>query len=181
MSNHSMTAAEVWKDIVGYEGRYQVSNFGRVKSKARIINNGKFNYRWPEKILKIGSGQLVMLCKNGKVIGKLVSRLVLEAFVGRCPDGMQCCHFPNRDRANNRLDNLMWGTPAENQGHRKIHETDVVGERNGRAKLTEGQVRRLREMFSTGKHTYADLGRRYGIEKETVARIVKRKLWKHVE
>ena len=116
---------EEWRDIAGYEGHYQVSAFGRVKSLAR---EEWFGNRWcslRERILvSIPCGQyhhrIVNLAMNGKHAW-YVHRLVLGAFVGPCPPGMESCHFPDRDPANNRLDNLRWGTHQDNMLDRDKH------------------------------------------------------------
>lgn len=101
---------EQWKDIEGYEGLYQVSNEGRVKS---------LNYRQTkqEKILKAFKNNngylLVGLCKNGKPIHKLVHRLVAEAFIPMV-EGKQDIDHINSVRHDNRVENLRWCTPEEN-------------------------------------------------------------------
>ena len=106
---------EIWKDIKGYEGIYQVSNLGRVKSLARYVNtsisNGKRYVR--ERILKSNittNGYCV--CALGIKNTKNIHKLVLEAF---CPidEKMDVMHIDN-DRTNNRLENLKWGTRKEN-------------------------------------------------------------------
>ena len=97
---------EIWKDIEGYEGQYQVSNLGRVKS----LN---YNRTGIEKILQLS------LCKNGYYEFKtyknrwLIHRLVWETFNGHIPEGMQVNHI-NEDKADNRLFNLNLMTPKEN-------------------------------------------------------------------
>lgn len=114
---------EVWKDIPDYEGLYQVSNLGRVKSLRRKVS---FVNRWgqdaqrtvPEKIraatVHPNRGHLfVILHKEGKRRKWHVHTLVLTAFVGPCPEGMQCLHGDG-DPKNNRVENLRWGTPSEN-------------------------------------------------------------------
>ena len=98
---------EIWRDIKGFEGIYQVSNLGRVKSF----------YRLKEKILKpklAHNGYCrVGLCKNS--IGKfyMIHRLVWEAFNGQIPEGLQVNHI-NEIKSDNRLSNLNLMTPKEN-------------------------------------------------------------------
>lgn len=108
---------EEWRDISGFEGLYQVSNLGRVKSLERIDNN---NHPIKEKILKPnidkreGKGYLkVALCKNGKQKSFQIHRLVYETFVGKISDGMQCNHI-NEVKTDNRLININLMTPKEN-------------------------------------------------------------------
>jgi hypothetical protein len=72
----------------------------------------------------------VSLRREGKSYNRYVHRLVLEAFVGPCPKGMQSRHFPDKDTSNNALTNLQWGTPKQNQDDRITHGTDGRGERH---------------------------------------------------
>lgn len=114
---------EIWKDIPGYEGKYQVSNLGRVKSLPKLVGTrttGRIckGYVQQERILKpqdAGWGYLkVALWKDGKFKQRKIHRLVLEAF---CPtDGMDVLNVNHRDenKKNNHLDNLCWVTPSEN-------------------------------------------------------------------
>ena len=105
---------EIWKDIPNYEGIYQASNLGRVKSLERINARG---HRLKEKILKTGINQYgyyrVQLWKNS--IGKMykVHRLVYEAFNGQIPEGLQVNHI-NEIKTDNRISNLNLMTPKEN-------------------------------------------------------------------
>lgn len=122
---------EVWRPVVGFDGRFEVSNFGRVKSLARVsIHTNQFGVRCDqavaEKILtQTSNGKYPTVCLSvqGKCRAHAVHRLVLEAFVGPCPAGMLCRHFPDRDPYNNRLDNLQWGTPQENAADMRVHGT----------------------------------------------------------
>lgn len=97
---------EVWKDVVGYEGLYKVSDLGRVVSerfgKTRLMK------------LSLKSGYCVVgLTKNKRQRVKGVHVLVLEAFVSPRPEGTLCCHGDG-NRTNNQLSNLRWDSPYEN-------------------------------------------------------------------
>jgi hypothetical protein len=126
---------ERWRPIPGWEGWYVVSDHGRVRGVDRILRNGN-RYRGRS------IAQTVRNKKNGYVriqvglsrdkwrteIG--VGRLVLMAFVGPCPDGMECCHVDG-DSTNNHLSNLRWDTHSANvidsvnhRTHREIARTE---------------------------------------------------------
>lgn len=108
---------EVWKDIKGYEGRYQVSNTGRIKG---LPIDEKFCKKREEVILKTfmcGSGyQEVILSIHGKRTPKLIHRLVAEAFISN-PEGKKEVNHKDGDKCNNNVNNLEWVTPSENQAH----------------------------------------------------------------
>lgn len=105
---------EIWKDIEGYFGKYQISNFGRVKSLERLNARG---YRVNEKILKptiIHNGYYqVQLCKNSIVKAYLIHRLVWETFNGAIPEGYELNHKSEK-KSDNRLSNLNLVTHKEN-------------------------------------------------------------------
>ena len=112
---------EEWRAVVGYEGAYEVSDQGRVRSLPRDVPlRGGLTRRQAGRIKKptVRSGRHeVLLWKGGE--RKLVRtyRLVLEAFRGPCPPDHEACHWDD-DPANNRLENLRWGTASENQRDR---------------------------------------------------------------
>ena len=143
--------SEVWKDVVGYEGRYQVSNLGRIKS----LPNQR---RKSELILKQASHKtpghkIVNLTSNDggwKQKCHWVHRLVLEAFVGPCPAGMEGCHNDGNPK-NNELGNLRWDTDSGNQADRVLHGTSNIGERNPQAKLCLADVRIIKQRIADGE------------------------------
>ena len=114
----------------------------------------------------------------GRGNGRRVHRLVLEAFVGPCPEGLEACHS-NGDPTDNRLENLRWGTHEDNHQDRVKHGTLNQGERAGGVKLTAEQVRNIRSLAARGV-LQKDLAQRYGVTKQTVSKIVKGERWAHV-
>lgn len=106
---------ERWLPIPGFEGLYDVSDMGRVRSsRAGRVRSATAH---PSGHLKI------QLHKNGVRHDWYVHQLVLLAFVGPCPEGMEGCHFPDRSPSNNRLDNLRWDTRSGNRRDAIAHGT----------------------------------------------------------
>lgn len=128
MSEVNSINLENWRPVVGFEGIYSVSNLGRVQ-----CDHLKQGGRWHRHLLKSKvanqTGYLsVGLFREGHSSTKYIHRLVLEAFVGPCPKGMECCHNDG-DRTNPRLDNLRWDTRSGNQADRIRHGTGLIGKK----------------------------------------------------
>lgn len=113
---------EQWLPVPDYEGYYEVSDHGNVRSVDRVVN------RWHGEIAiagvplspalsKVGQYPFVALSREGKQKSHKVHRLVLEAFVGPCPEGMEACHWDD-DKTNNHLSNLRWASKSENMHDR---------------------------------------------------------------
>jgi hypothetical protein len=108
---------ETWKPVPGFDGYYEVSDLGRIRSVDRVIqrNNGTTQRR-NGKVLRPGLTRgypHLNLCKNGELYPRYVHTLVLQAFVGECPENMECLHKDGNPK-NARLENLRWGTSSEN-------------------------------------------------------------------
>lgn len=129
---------EVWKDIAGYEGLYQVSNWGRVKSLKRFVRLRKENdlrgYYKDEKIISQNEHQggylKVDLFKNNIRESKKVHRLVAQAFIPNT-NNYPCINHKDEDRKNNNADNLEWCTYKynNNYGKRKDKFLQTIKER----------------------------------------------------
>lgn len=113
---------EIWKDITGYEGRYQVSNLGNIKSlphSREIFSRGyKQVVNYKEKLLKpsMGPYKLVTLSKNKVKEYKLVHRLVAEAFIPN-PKNLPYVNHKDENKHNNCVDNLEWCTAKYNTNY----------------------------------------------------------------
>lgn len=124
-----MSKPTEWRDVVGLEGLYQVSTSGLVRGVDRRVAHGHSRSVFVSgRILKptiINDGyQLMRMSKDDKQTSRLVHRLVLEAFVGPCPDGMEGCHNDG-DPGNNDLSNLRWDTRSNNNFDAIKHGTHV--------------------------------------------------------
>lgn len=114
---------EIWKDIVGFEGYYQVSNFGRVKSLARTTVNTRGNItRYKERILSTKNANLTKyeqasLHKDGNRTVREVHRLVAETFIPN-PNNYNHVNHKDHNTRNNRVDNLEWCTQEYNNQNR---------------------------------------------------------------
>lgn len=126
-----MNDQETWLPVVGYENRYEVSNLGGVRSVTRVVE--QIN-TWGKLVRRTLRGKMLAQIDRGGYKGVTLSandiptirkihRLVLEAFVGPCPDGMLTRHL-NGNPSDNRLSNLKWGTPVENAGDSIRHGTN---------------------------------------------------------
>jgi hypothetical protein len=108
-------AAEEWRDIPGFEGRYRVSNLGRVLMTGRVAP--AYGHLTPDGYL-----DLTLVRADGGRSTLPAHRAVLRAFVGPCPAGKQTGHL-NGVRTDNRLVNLAYVTPRENAQHKELHGT----------------------------------------------------------
>ena len=169
---------EIFKDIPGYEGFYQVGNQGRVKSLSRkyspveiILSPGRDKDGYPR----------VVLYRDKKSLSIKVHQLVMLTFVGECPKGLQINHIDG-NKENNHLDNLEYCTPAENVQH--AHDTGLrvspYGEDNGRSKLTESQVLEIRGRYKASGVSQRKLAQEYGVNHATIGFIVRRETWNHI-
>lgn len=144
-----------WRPIPGFEGRYEVSNFGGIRSVDVVVQRRTTPYTHKGRLLSQDSKKYghryVVLKVNGKKTHYYVHRAVLEAFAGPCPEGMECRHLDG-DAANNSVENLRWGTPAENRAdvirHGNDHQLNKTecpkGHRYGEVYVRPGSGRRER-------------------------------------
>lgn len=143
---------EVWKPVVGYEGLYEVSNWGNARSLARVdAQGGRRKQRMfkPSRMDKWGHLG-IKIRRDGVVKSRYVHHLVLEAFVGPRPEGMEACHW-NDVADDNRLENLRWDTRGANR-HDRV--------RNGRDQNANKNHCHRGHAFSES-NTYINNGRRH--------------------
>ncbi len=176
---------EIWKDIIGFEGFYQVSNMGRIKSLAKIIkhSNPKLQCNRKERILRQTktNGYLnVSLCKYGIVSQHTSHRLVGLHHVDN-PENKPCINHKKGIRHDNRATEIEWATHSENQKHAYdigLH-TKMIGENVNGVKLTEEDVVKIRTLLSNG-HTQKKIGLTFGVNSSTISDIKTKTTWIHI-
>ena len=167
---------ENWRSVVGYEGRYLVSDKGRIKS---IFGRKNPRKRPIIRKLRLSTGYwIVDLKENGNATTFKVSRLVAAAFHGPCPDGMEVAHR-NGKRNDDRKENLIYTTHLENMGHRIAHGTHYRGVQNPAAKLTDEQHREIIRLRASGLQLKV-IGAKFGVTKSHVCGISKGRFRKHL-
>ena len=172
-------------DFLGYP-KYRVGDDGSVWSFRCTDDTykGKWRRRWRWKRLKTPPDNngypLAGLYRNNVNKTFTVHRLVLLAFVGPCPEGMECRHFPDRNPGNCKLSNLSWATEKTNQNDRKVHGTAYRGEKHHLAIMTADKVRLLRKLRKRGMQ-FKDLACKFGISISAASLIVYRINWKHID
>ena len=152
--------AEIWKDVQGYEGLYQVSNLGRIKSLGRFVDKLKCHYWQEEKILKLRKrvdGYLnVILSKKGKTKTFSVHRLVAMTFISNPENKPEVDHI-NAIKTDNSVNNLRWASHKENMNNSltiAFLSISKLGENNplyGK-KLSEETKRKISDRLS-GKNS----------------------------
>ena len=164
---------EIWKSIKDFSD-YEVSNLGRVRSY-------KSHWRDPY-ILKasISTGYCqIRLFKQGKCFSFLAHHLVLEAFIGPCPDGCESNHKDGVKR-NNKDDNLEWTTHGENLAHAySLGLMSKAGERHSHAKLRDIDILEIRRLAMQNiKQTVIAL--KFSVSQAHVSHIIRRRVWNHI-
>ena len=174
---------EEWKDIPEFEGVFQISNLGRVKSLTRHVNTyrkGRTVKSIIRKQKKHPSGYLYIgLRKNNHNYTFKVHRLVAKAFVPN-PENKPEVNHKKGIKIDNRYFELEWNTSKENSKH-KIENglyTSVKGIDHYCAKLTEQDVLEIREIGSS--KTQRELSKKYNIHHSKISSILNRKSWSHI-
>ena len=136
---------ETWRDAIGYEGLYQVSNLGRVKSLSRYIDRCDYPFYSKERILRHGvmpkhRYSIVILYKNKKRETVYIHRLVGEAFIPNPENKPQIDHI-DTIRTNNRVENLRWVTRSENLSNPITNDRmSKVGKKKGQQDVRSKRI-----------------------------------------
>lgn len=158
--------------VIGFPG-YMVGDDGSVWSN-RVSADGSWRKMNPSPN---ASGHMtIALRRDGKTHRRYVHTLVLDAFMGLCPEGCEARHFPDRDPANNSLSNLSWGTRRENMLDKTTHGTMLRGDTHGSTKATRKLSKIVRDEYSTGAFSQRSLAKRHGVAQMTVNRIVRNQI-----
>lgn len=177
-------SAVEYRAVSGFPA-YRVGNDGSVWSRWKRVGLGRgtksvLSDKWRRLVpTKLKTGHRFVRLSPGSTV-RYVHHLVLEAFIGPRPAGMEACHFPDRDPANNRVCNLRWDTRTANRKDMVAHGTVPVGEGHGGAKVTAETVRSIRADYASRKATQVQLAAQHGLCQASVANIVHCRTWKHV-
>ena len=178
-----------YRDVPGFPG-YRVGSDGSVWTRWEqfhphgvIGNRSRFGTTWRQRkpwvSKQLGYHCVTISAGHGNKKTFYIHRLVLEAFRGPCPNGMEGCHADG-DRANNALSNLRWDTRRGNIGDTMRHGRNHRGDTHFFAKLTADDVRAIRAEYEAGGISFDRLGAKYGVCGGTVQNLVHRRTWSHV-
>jgi hypothetical protein len=170
----AIPAVETWKELDRFPG-YEISTFGRFA-----------NCRKGKRVIHAGGAREKghVIVKPRRAVGRnsgvqvFVHTLVLETFVGPRPPGMIIRHLDGNPR-NNRLDNLAYGTHAENSADMVRHGRGCQGEKSNTARLTESLVLEMRRKHALGRTSYS-LAKEYGVSQWCAYAAVTKRSWKHI-
>lgn len=177
---------EIWKDIENYEGFYQISNLGNIRSLDRIrkSKHGTAKIKGvnlKQSITNAGYKQVV-LRKFNIPQNASVHRFVIIAFLGVNKFKREVNHI-NGIKTDNRIENLEWVTRSENGFHafkNNLHiPHDCKGIKNGRAKLSEIQVLEIISLLY--RKTNTEIASLYNVKTGTISAIRNKRLWKHLQ
>lgn len=187
--NH-LFEGEIWKDIEGHEGYYQISNCGRAKGIYREFEcNNKYGSKSIRKVKPVilrqvfsrKNGYLVIgLSKNHKFSNKSIHTLVARAFIENPKNKPQVNH-KRGDKTRNHYTLLEWSTAKENTAHAiesGLRKPQASGDKSGKNKITEAQVKELRNTYKPGDSKL--FAAKYNVSESNIFAILQRRRWKHV-
>lgn len=171
--------SEFWKPVLDWEGLYEVSNLGNVRSLPRQTRRGmRGGNAIGHYVRKHDGYPEVMLCAGERKQKRFVHHLVLETFIDRCPEGEEALHGPG-GKLDASLTNLKWGTRAKNVGEDRVrdHQSNR-GEHHGLTPLTWADVCEIRRRHTAGT-PQNQLAREYPVCVQTINNIVNFHTWKY--
>lgn len=178
-AHQSSTSPVTYKEIARLPG-YRFGSDGSVWSRwttgRKLRPDWRLRRLFPSRLGRLNVGIVI----DGRNVTCLVHRLILEAFVGPCPDGMECCHGDGNP-ANNDISNLRWDTRRANTADAIRHGTlnDWRGAGNPTAKLRKEDIHTIRKLCREGR-TYASVGRLFGVDATTISKVNTGKSWRMI-
>lgn len=172
---------EEWRPVVGWEG-YDVSNLGRVRSWRRCGPDMSLSPTYKILASQVGTTgyPYVSLCLRTPR-KRNIHLLVLEAFVGPCPEGMEACHGPGGP-GDARLSNLRWDTRSANNLHDKHEQgTALLGFKNHQTRVSDEAVIEIRRRYAAGGVRHQDLADAFGLCRQHVTDIIGRRKRQYVQ
>lgn len=164
---------EVWKDVPGFEGAYQISNHGRVRSIPR--RGTRLKEIRTISYTRDGYARIRLIFKEKDVTVR-IHRLVAEAFIPKV-EGKDTVNHIDGNKLNNHAENLEWADRSEQMFHAYSNDLKkpMCGETNGNAKLTAEQVEAIRKEYVrySKEHGTVALGKKYGVNNSTIGAIVR--------
>lgn len=176
---------EEWRDIVGYEGFYKISNLGRIKSLPGILTtkNGVIKPRYNKiknQTIKSNGYLSVMLSIDRINYRFHVHRLVALAFIPN-PENKPEVNHKKPIKTNNIINNLEWNTKLENVRHSVLNNLNHRGETSPNAKLTKEKVIALRRLYRMNPNfNKMYIAKKLGVEDTTIHKIIRNQRWKHL-
>ena len=153
---------------------YCITKDGHIWSKPRKGIGCSQKGKWL-KPLKRGNGYLfIYLYKNKAAYPISIHQLVLETYIGKCPDGMEARHLDG-NKQNNKLSNLKWDTHSENEKDKIRHGLPPAN-----AKLTERNVKLIFGAYYNKRYTVSELAKTYNVCVQTIYGVIKKQTWKHI-
>lgn len=176
---------ERWLPVVGFEGSYEVSDHGRVRSLDRVVHrsDGGMERRRGQMMFCCAhhSGYtLTKLRRNGKARPVFVHVLVAEAFLGPKPSPAHQVAHQDGSRNNNAVGNLRWATPQQNIGEdRNAHGRTMRGEAHTKTSFSNSDIYAIRQRSADGE-TRSSIAKSYGVSATCISCIVRRITWTHI-
>ena len=183
LMNEYIGDIEEWKDIINYEGRYQISSFGRVRGLNRKIvygdeSKGEYHTK-KESILKptiTGKYYMIKLEGNNSIT---IHSLVANHFIDKIDSKFIINHI-DQNPLNNFYKNLEWSTQSENIKDANLKGNGNIGEKQADSKLTEVDVLEIKQHLKSRKYKQIELARMYNVGATTICDIKKGRKWNHV-
>ncbi len=175
---------EIWKDIEGFDGYYQISNLGRVKSLGGRNGREKGVEHIRQISLTRDGYEKVRLLHNGKDKTLRIHRLVAETFIPN-PENKETVNHKDGDKTNNCVSNLEWADRNEQMKHAYALELKRAqkGSKNINAKLTDDEVREIRKNYVWQSKEFGTvaLAKKYGITNAAIGKVIRHETYTNVK